>query len=117
MHWLLWLHDTLSCVLMIIKVLPQQISTCLWFSTFSLVTVGLDLLSINYKVITIAIMQIIKCNDYIIAILSIGGSEGGPRGAVPPLAFLLPPLGSQLIPETGIMYSYCIQKYRKQMGK
>ena len=47
----------------------------------------------------------------------IGGSEGGPRGAVPPLAFLLPPLGSQLIPETGIMYSYCIQKYRKQMGK
>ena len=38
---------------------------------------------------------------------AIGGSEGGPRGAVPPLALLLPPLDLQyhIDTETGIMHS------------
>ena len=50
---------------------------------------------------------------------AIGGSEGGPRGAVPPLALLLPPLDLQyhIDTETGIMHSHCIQKYRKPMCK
>ena len=46
----------------------------------------------------------------------IGGSEGGPRGAVPLLALLLT-YSTILIPETGIIHSHCIQKYRKPMGK
>ena len=52
---------------------------------------------------------------YLVIYKVIGGSEGGARGAVPPPG---PPwtYGTILIPETGIIYSYC-SKVEKTNGQ
>ena len=87
---------------------PELIPRCNWGQWWGFDTIGLPC----YGAFDIRLCQIPTIAPYI------GGSEGGPRGAVPPLALPLPPLDSQYYIDTrNWNHSHCIQKYRKPMGK